>query len=144
MASRLIGRGKTAVRWNGDFVGNRMEEIAKQVMWERMRIAKIDAVNRLYLGHGVETGTMKSRVHIAPGGYNWAKDHIEPRRGAPPLYDDSDPVKLRGKWTLELGSGQKYALYYHQKFDQFLRIPFDAAMKGFKKEVMQTWRLTFR
>ena len=136
--------GRTTLSWFGDFVGDVAEQIALNVMKEKMRQVKTDALLRLYLNHGVATGTMKARVHVAPGCYNWSADHLEPQENAPALHDDYTPRKMRGKWALEIGSGQKYALSYHQNYDPFLRIPFEQHMRGFKSEVGRQWRATFQ
>jgi len=142
--TRILGRGTTAVRWNGDFVGQRMEEIAIEVMGSMMLDARIAATNRLWPGSGVDTGTMKARTHVAPGGYNWIAENIKPSVGTAAIGDDLVPSVIRGKYALEVGVGQKYAIFYHQKRDPFIRVAVDRVMRGFKKEVQQRWRASFQ
>lgn len=148
MASRLLpGRSAYRMNWLGGAVQEKAETVAKSVMLKRMRAAEEESKKRLYPNHGVETSTMKHRVHIAPGGFKWATEHIEPvAGGGPELRSKANlsPSWIGNAYILELGVGQKYAIFYHQKHDPFLRIPFDKAMRGFKSEVEREWRASFR
>lgn len=106
--------------------------------------AAIDARARLYPGHGVDTGTMKKRTHVAKPGNDWNGEHVEPHVGAPGIPNRwLLPTKLRNNYALELGCGQNYTIYYHQKKDAFLRIPFEDAMADFLRLVEYAWKSAF-
>lgn len=147
MARLLPKRSASRLVWNGNAVSEKAETLAKRVMVKLMVKAEKESKRRLKPGRGVETSTMRNRTHVAPGGHGWSSEHIEPVAGGGPDLasgGDIEPSKIRGKWSLELGCGQRYAIFYHQKHDAFIRIPFGLAMKTFKEKVNAEWQANFQ
>jgi hypothetical protein len=139
---------KTAwrVEWKGDEVDKEAIELTRQVMGEMMLNAERAAKARLWSPkHGVDTSTMKNRTHVSQFRFAWASEHIEPVEGGG--VDLGGKVVLPNligkKLSLELGCGQDYTIYYHQKYDRFLRIPFDEWTAKIKTEVEQVWAQNF-
>src|SRR4051812_25061080 len=81
------------------------------VMASQMFAAEMAAKASLSPGHGVDTGSMKRRTHVAEPGYPWAEDHVEPTENTAPLGNIIVlPSMMRGKIALELGCGQNYTI----------------------------------
>lgn len=141
---RLPGRTAFRLNWQGDKVLADAEHLATRTQAELMYLAGLNARERLFPGHGYDTGTMKRRTHTAKPGYNW-QEHVEATPSSPGIaHRYIIPEIVRGRvWALELGCGQNYAIYYHQKHDAFLRIPFEDAMKNFYTLVINRWKLHF-
>jgi len=131
------------LNWKGDQVLKNATDIAIHIQADLIYQAGYDARNRLWPGHGVDTGTMKRRTHSAKPGYNWS-EHVPASTNAPGIpHRYILPELLRGKYSLELGCGQEYTIYYHQKKDPFLRIPFEEAMSNFLQLVEKAWGRAF-
>ena len=65
-------------------------------MTDLMLDAEKASRSRLYPGHGVDTGTMRNRTHIAAQGHNWSGEHIDPVDGGGP-----DNLDRNGSSNLE-------------------------------------------
>lgn len=141
---RLPGRTAYRLNWQGDKVYSDAVDLAIHTQAELMYQAGLNARARLVPGHGYDTGTMKRRTHVAKPGYNW-NEHVPASPSAPGIpHRYLLPEIVRGEvYALELGCGQEYTIYYHQKHDPFLRIAFEDALKNFYTLVINRWRLKF-
>ena len=132
--------------WQGKEVAAEAKMLAERVMARLMFRAEKESKVSLYPGRGVDTKTMKDGIHVAEQGYNWAGDHTEPaashpvRGGVEVMPTIQSGGRAHGASVLELGSGQTYAIFFHQKHYPFLRIPWEKAMEEFKAMTEAEWR----
>jgi hypothetical protein len=122
-------RAGNAAAWKLEWFGRELIDAATESIREAMADVFLDAEReakqRLWPGHGVDSGRMKAGVHVDQLGHNWPAEHVE--KDEPPFELGGFKVRpvQQGRsnyWGLELGSGQKYAIFYHQKRDPFLAI----------------------
>lgn len=132
--------------WNDTNVVGEALRLATEAMADLMLRAEKEAKDSLRPGFGVDTGTMQDGIHVAEQGYNWQGDHHEPsenhpvRGGVRVMPTLQSGGRAHGAHVLELGSGQNYAIYFHQKHYPFLRVPWERAMGELKGEVEKRWR----
>lgn len=132
--------------WKSEEFQELFEEVASETMADLMLDAEKASKSRLYPGHGVDTGTMRNRTHVAAQGHNWAGEHIDPIDGGGPNLGGKRVRPTRqsggrahGALVLELGCGQDYTIFYHQHHDPFIRIPWERANKRLLGAIDEAW-----
>lgn len=132
--------------WKSEEFQELFEEVASETMTDLMLDAEKASRSRLYPGHGVDTGTMRNRTHIAAQGHNWSGEHIDPVDGGGPDLGGKRVAPKRqsggrahGALVLELGCGQEYTIFYHQHQDAFIRIPWERANKLLLGAIDEAW-----
>ncbi len=138
---RLPGRTAYRLTWLADQVEKDAKKLLLKSLLKILKRVEQESKGRLYYGHGLETGTLKRSIHFAGKGYPWASDHVEPSYTTPERGHRPITLEFIGRRLyVEFGSGQHYALFYHQKYDRFLREPWEKGMNEFRREVEATWR----
>lgn len=99
--------------WRGKEVLKELTEILSESLVDYDLEFERAAKNELWPGRGVDTGSMQSSVHAAPATYNYPGDHSYPdgpERGGRRF----QPTLREKRIEAAVGSGQNYAIFYHQ------------------------------
>lgn len=110
------------ITWNGKKILADFAKAATEALQETGAAQEEAIKGQLYPGHGVATEAMKKSVHYAEAGYPWEGDAVPASPSAPERGGKKHkPAKVGSAFVIEAGSGQDYALYYHEKRDAFVR-----------------------
>lgn len=121
MAKKIHGRG-FRLEWFDEDIEEDVVEAVNEAHADLMLDAERWSKRQLYPGHGYDTGTLQRSIHVAEPMYPWDRDHVEPTPHTPERGGKKiEPRRHRGRWALELGSGQRYAWIIHQTLEPFLR-----------------------
>ena len=103
------------LNWKGDAVLSQAETAMANALGTFGLRVEGEAKKELWVGHGVDTGTLQRSIHTAPPSYVWSADNI-PRRASTPERGGRfvRAVKISATMTLLVGSGMAYALWVHQ------------------------------
>lgn len=108
--------------WRGPRVREKLIDALSATLVEFDQAAERDAKQRLFPGHGYDTGTLQRSIHAAAPDYNWHEDDVPrstdtPERGG----RNFTPEVQRKKILAAVGSGMRYAIYVHQSWYRFIR-----------------------
>lgn len=114
--------------WYGDENKSAIADAIAEGLADLMLEAELQAKARLYPSHGYDTGSMQRATHVAKKGYKWQNDHQPagpgtPERGGVRVLPTSEGGS---RMSIELGCGQDYTIFYHQKYDPFLMIAYES------------------
>lgn len=130
------------ITWRDKEIAAEIEAHIKPIFSQVMLDAEREAKASLMPGRGVDSGTMKKRTHVAQGGHDWDSEHIDPIPGGGSDLGGQlvEPNKVPtgrayGRLVLELGCGQKYAVYFHQRVFPFLRQAWQRANARLPQEI---------
>lgn len=99
--------------WRGKEVKEELIDILAESLVDFDLAFEKSAKDELWPGKGVDTGSMQNSVHAAPVTYNFPADHSYP--DGPERGGQRFKPTLRGnRIEAAVGSGQKYAIFYHQ------------------------------
>lgn len=106
--------------WRGEDVQKQVKEAMAQALGEIGLEVEKGAKGHLWPGHGVDTRSLQGSIHTAEPGYNWKGDHRYP--DGPERGGKLVPAQkgLDGNLHLEVGSGQKYAIWVLLKYYAYL------------------------
>lgn len=105
---------KEAVKWYGQDVLKKIVEKTDVFLVHFGHAAEQAAKQELQPGRGVDTGSMKRGIHLAPGDYDFTRDHDYPNGPERGLQRVTPTWSTKTKRTVALGSGQRYSIYQHQ------------------------------
>ncbi len=104
---------KVELHWKGDEVYSQVQGVVADGLRDWLLETEGQCKGVLYPGHGEDTGSLKRSIHAAAPDYNWPSDHSYPNgpeRGGRSF----EPLIGSENVSAAIGSGQKYAIFYHQ------------------------------
>lgn len=105
------------LNWKGDKVEAAAQDVLSLFLQQFGLAVEGGAKERLYYGHGVDTGTLRRSIHSADPNYNWPGDSIRPAADTPERGGKAiSPAKKGNKLVLCVGSGMVYARVINAKY----------------------------
>jgi len=106
--------------WRDEDVKRIVRENGAAIISEFALTVEGESKKELEKDHGVETGTLRRSIHVVLPGYDWSGDDVEPDPGTPErgnalVTPDTNSTEL----TVEVGSGENYAMAVHQGHHKF-------------------------
>lgn len=102
------------MKWNGKQVLESLVKKTDAFLEHFGHAAEQAAKQELQPGRGVDTGSMKRGIHLAPGDYDFTRDHDYPEGPERGLQRVVPTWTTKTKRSVALGSGQRYSIYQHQ------------------------------